>query len=108
MKQYIYLAIKHGILLGVTETLGDAEKLIAEHHYEKLLFMYFDQYQKRCEVEHENSRLTIFLMDAEGWFSDESSRTLPFRFASNKKLLENSKDLADALRTFLKQKEEEA
>lgn len=93
--------------MGVTETLTEAEKLIAEHNYEKLVFMYFDQYRKRRRSNYENRRLLRFVMDAEEWFRDESGRKAPLAFLNmNKELLEGSRDLADALRKFLKQEEE--
>ena len=66
----VYIAVNRGVLIGVAATLEEAQKLINDLNFEKLILWYHDLYQRYIEERREKNLYMRFLNDLQQWFRE--------------------------------------
>lgn len=66
----VYIVVGRGILLGVTETLEEAKKLLNDLNQEKLVLWYHDLYQRYIGERNEKRSYGRFLEDLREWYGE--------------------------------------
>lgn len=66
----VYIVIGRGILLGVTETLEEAKKVLNGLNEEKLILWYHDLYQRYIDEQREKQSYWRFLEDLREWYGE--------------------------------------
>lgn len=115
--RYIYIAVFRGILVGVADTLQEAQDMLNDMNLEKMLLWYHDLYKKYDGKVRENEGALRFLRNVVEWFEQGRNKKkkdkvtgigdIPFLF--DKEYLKGAKDPLEAIKRFLavKQKAEE-
>jgi len=67
----IYIVVNRGILVGTTESLEEAKKLLNDLNLEKLILWYHDLYQRHIEERKEKDSYRRFLDDLHEWYSEK-------------------------------------
>lgn len=94
LEKYVYLVVDRGVLLGITDTREEAEKLLGSADKEKFLLMYHDLYKRYRKEQKAKRKYHRFLKQAQHWFrkgKHKKEDLSPFE-----KLLLSSKHLLSA------------
>lgn len=93
----IYIIVNRGILLGTTETLEEAKKLLSDLNPEKLILWYHDLYQRYIEVRREEDSYKGFLQDLREWYGERLYEKPEDNIAGRLWLIRNQRHLKGAL-----------
>jgi len=66
----VYIVVGRGILLGITETLEEAKKLLNDLNQEKLVLWYHDLYRRYIGERNEKRSYGRFLEDLREWYGE--------------------------------------
>ena len=66
----VYIVVDRGILLGTTERLEEAKKLLNELNMEKLLLWYHDLYKRYLREREQKHTYARFLSDVREWYGE--------------------------------------
>ena len=66
----VYIVVGRGILLGITETLEEAKKLLNDLNQEKLVLWYHDLYRRYIGERNEKRSYVRFLEDLREWYGE--------------------------------------
>jgi len=66
----VYIVVGRGILLGITETLEEAKKLLNDLNQEKLILWYHDLYRRYIGERNERRSYGGFLEDLREWYGE--------------------------------------
>lgn len=66
----VYIVVCRGILLGITDTLEEARKLLNDLNLEKLIFLYHDLYRRYIRERNEKRSYEKFLEDLRRWYGE--------------------------------------
>ncbi|HUV80408.1 MAG TPA: hypothetical protein VMW40_06265 [Candidatus Bathyarchaeia archaeon] len=103
----IYIVVGRGILLGITDTLEEAKKLLNDLNQEKLLLWYHDLYQRYIGERKEKHSYGRFLEDLREWYGErlyERPETDAFeriRFILNSSHLEGALNPVESIERFM-------
>lgn len=108
----IYIAVGRGILLGITEALDEAKKLIDEMNLERLILWYHDLYQKYMDEQRDKDSYRGFLRDLHEWYGErlyeksEEEKGFPRLWLIwNKRHLEGALNPVESISRFLTYKD---
>jgi len=108
IKKSIYIVEGRGILLGITDTLGEAQTLLNDLNKEKLVLWYHDLYQRYIAERREKHSYQRFLEDLEGWYGERlhecaeiDSATERFRFIWNSRHLRGALSPVESIERFM-------
>jgi len=103
----IYIVVGRGILLGITDTLEEAKKLLNDLNQEKLLLWYHDLYQRYIGERKEKHSYGRFLEDLREWYGErlyERPETDAFeriRFIWNSRHLKGALNPVESIERFM-------
>jgi hypothetical protein len=104
----IYIVEGRGILLGITDNLEEAERLLNDLNQEKLVLWYHDLYQRYIAERREKHSYQRFLEDLEGWYGERlhecaetDSATERFRFIWNSRHLRGALSPVESIERFM-------
>lgn len=107
----IYIVVNRGILLGTTETLEEAKKLLNDLNMEKLILWYHDLYQRYIEERGEKNSYKRFLDDLREWYGErlheesEDATVKRIWLVWNLRHLKGALNPVEAIERFTKYKE---
>jgi len=104
----IYIVEGRGILLGITDSLGEAQRLLNDLNQEKLVLWYHDLYQRYISEREEKHSYQRFLEDLGEWYGERlhecaetDSATLGFRFIWNSRYLIGALGPVESIERFM-------
>jgi len=104
----VYMVVSRGILLGITETLEEAEKLLNDLNQEKLVLWYHDIYRRYIGERNEKRSYGRFLEDLREWYGERlherpetDSGIGGFRFIWNSRHLKGALNPVESIERFL-------
>jgi hypothetical protein len=104
----VYIVVSRGILLGITETLEEAKKLLNDLNQEKLVLWYHDLYQRYIGERNEKRSYGRFLEDLREWYGERlherpetDSGFERFRFIWNSRHLKGCMNPVESIERFL-------
>ncbi len=104
----VYIVVGRGILLGVTETLEEAKKLLNDLNQEKLVLWYHDLYQRYIGERNEKRSYGRFLEDLREWYGERrherpetDSGIERIRFIWNSRHLKGCMNPVESIERFL-------
>jgi len=103
----VYIVVGRGILLGITDTLEEAKKLLNDLNREKLLLWYHDLYQRYITERKEKRSYGRFLEDLREWYGErlyeipETDAFERIRFIGNSRHLEGALNPAESIERFM-------
>lgn len=107
-KQFIFLAVYRGILVGVVDDMAAAEALLRTFSFEKLLLWYHDLFARLEGERRERWAVERFLHDVATWYekgydlmSEEERKKQWVVFLSAREVLEKSAGPVEAIRAYL-------
>ena len=108
IKKSIYIVEGRGILLGITDTLGEAQRLLNDLNQEKLVLWYHDLYQRYIAERREKHSYQRFLEDLMEWYGERlhecaeiDSATERFRFIWNSRHLRGALSPVESIERFM-------
>lgn len=108
IKKSIYIVEGRGILLGITDTLGEAQRLLNDLNQEKLVLWYHDLYQRYIAERREKHSYQRFLEDLREWYGERlhecaeiDSATERFRFIWNSRHLRGALSPVESIERFM-------
>ncbi|MBT9149460.1 MAG: hypothetical protein AAGB97_05075 [Dehalococcoidia bacterium] len=66
----IYIVVNRGILMGTTQTMEEARRLLDDLNLEKLILWYHDLYRRYVEERREQESYRRFLEDLREWYGE--------------------------------------
>ena len=104
----VYIVVGRGILLGITETLEEAKKLLNDLNPEKLVLWYHDLYQRYIGERNEKRSYGRFLEDLREWYGERlherpetDSGIERLRFIWNSRHLKGALNPVESIERFL-------
>jgi len=104
----VYIVVDRGILLGITEGLEEAKKLLNDLNMEKLLLWYHDLYQRYIVERREKHSYERFLKDLREWYGERlhekpetDSAIDRFRFIWNSRYLKGALNPVESIERFI-------
>ena len=104
----VYIVVDRGILLGITEGLEEAKKLLNDLNMEKLLLWYHDLYQRYIVERREKHSYGRFLKDLREWYGERlhekpetDSAIDRFRFIWNSRYLKGALNPVESIERFI-------
>jgi len=104
----VYIVVSRGILLGITETLEEAKKLLNDLNQEKLVLWYHDLYRRYIGERNEKRSYVRFLEDLREWYGERlHERPEPdsgierLRFIWNSRHLKGCMNPVESIERFL-------
>ncbi|MGB3460095.1 MAG: hypothetical protein WBB08_12570 [Halobacteriota archaeon] len=104
----VYIVVDRGILLGITEGLEEAKKLLNDLNMEKLLLWYHDLYQRYIVERREKHSYGRFLKDLREWYGERlhekpetNSAIDRFRFIWNSRYLKGALNPVESIERFI-------
>jgi hypothetical protein len=103
----IYIVVGRGILLGITDTLEEAKKLLNDLNQEKLLLWYHDLYRRYIGERKERDSYGRFLEDLREWYGErlyerpETDAIERIRFIWNSRHLEGALNPVESIERFM-------
>ncbi len=108
IKKSIYIVEGRGILLGITDTLGEAQMLLNDLNQEKLVLWYHDLYQRYIAERREKHSYQRFLEDLREWYGERlhecaeiDSAAERFRFIWNSRHLRGAISPVESIERFM-------
>ncbi len=108
--EYVYLVVARGILIGVTDSLKDAQAMLNGINLEKMILWYHDLYEKYRVELREKQKSLGFMRQVIEWFEKgyhkikeervEERRQLAF-FAWTSEYLKETQEPLEALKKYL-------
>lgn len=107
--RYVYLAIVRGLLVGIADSLQDAQTMLTDMNLEKIILWYHDLFSKyRVELREKEKGLR-FMRDTIEWFEkgyhkipgDHVSKRGLIFFSLNSDYLEGAQDSLEAIKKYL-------
>lgn len=104
----VYIVVDRGILLGTTERLEEAKKLLNELNMEKLLLWYHDLYKRYLREREQKHTYARFLSDVREWYGERlyerpetDSGIGQLRFLWNSSHLKGALNLIESIERFI-------
>ncbi len=103
----IYIVEGRGILLGITDSLGEAQRLLNDLNQEKLVLWYHDLYQRYIAEQREKHSYQRFLEDLRKWYGErlyesvETDSTTKLRFIWNSRHLSGTLSPVESIERFM-------
>ncbi|MEA1906611.1 MAG: hypothetical protein U9N12_06625 [Euryarchaeota archaeon] len=103
----IYIVEGRGILLGITDSLGEAERLLNDLNLEKLVLWYHDLYQRYITEQREKHSYQRFLEDIREWYGErlhehaETDSMTELRFIWNSSYLRGALSPVESIERFM-------
>ena len=103
----IYIVEGRGILLGITDSLGEAQRLLNDLNQEKLVLWYHDLYQRYIAERREKHSYQRFLEDLGEWYGErlyeyvETDSTTELRFIWNSRHLMGTLSPVESIERFM-------
>ena len=103
----VYIVEGRGILLGITDSLGEAERLLNDLNQEKLVLWYHDLYQRYITERREKHSYQRFLEDLVEWYGEmqqesvETDSATKFRFIWNSRHLRGTLSPVESIERFM-------
>jgi len=103
----IYIVEGRGILLGITDSLGEAERLLNDLNQEKLVLWYHDLYQRYIAERREKHSYQRFLEDLGEWYGERlyeyvrTDSTTELRFIWNSRHLMGTLSPVESIERFM-------
>ncbi|MEA2075217.1 MAG: hypothetical protein U9O85_05730 [Euryarchaeota archaeon] len=103
----VYIVVGRGILLGITDTLEEAKKLLNDLNQEKRLLWYHDLYRRYITERKEKRSYGRFLEDLREWYGErlyerqETDAIERIRFIGNSRHLEGALNPAESIERFM-------
>ena len=104
----IYIVESRGILLGITDSLEEAQRLLNDLNQEKLVLWYHDLYQRYIAEQREKHSYQRFLKDLGEWYGERlhecaetDSATERFRFIWNSRHLRGALSPLESIERFM-------
>ena len=103
----IYIVEGRGILLGITDSLGEAQRLLNDLNQEKLVLWYHDLYQRYIAERGEKHSYQRFLEDLGEWYGErlhehaETDSIAEFRFIWNSRHLRGALSPVESIERFM-------
>lgn len=104
----VYIVVGRGILLGITERLEEAKKLLNDLNAEKLILWYHDLYQRYIGERNEKRSYWRFLEDLREWYGEglherpePDSGIERLRFIRNSRHLKGCMNPVESIERFL-------
>ena len=109
----VYIAVLRGILVGVTDTLQGARRMLDDMNQEKLILWYHDLFKKFREQSREKENYSRFMRNVINWFENEHHKKKKdkktgideFLFIFDKQYLNGAKDPLGAIKRYLAEKQ---
>ena len=93
----IYIVEGRGILLGITDSLGEAQRLLNDLNQEKLVLWYHDLYQRYIAERGEKRSYQGFLEDLGEWYGEGLHECAETDSIAELRFFQNSRHLRGAL-----------
>lgn len=103
----IYIVIGRGILLGITDTLDEATKLLNEMNLERIILWYHELYQRYMDEQREKASYRRFLDELHEWYSKrfyeipEDQKSRRFLCIWNRRHFEGALSPVEAIERFI-------
>ncbi|MEA3323948.1 MAG: hypothetical protein U9Q37_02260 [Euryarchaeota archaeon] len=93
----IYIVEGRGILLGITDSLGEAQRILNDLNTEKLVLWYHDLYQRYIAERREKHSYQRFLKDLVEWYGERLYESVETDSATELRFIWNSRHLRGTL-----------
>ena len=103
----VYIAVNRGVLIGTATTLEEAQKLISDLNFEKLILWYHDLYQRYIKERREKKLYARFLNDLQQWFREglqkqfADAKAKQFQIFFNLRHLQGALDPLESIERFM-------
>ena len=95
----VHLAVFHGILVGIGDTLPEAKAMLNSTHLEKIVLMYHDLYQRYRTTRYDRNRLEGFLEQVVEWSANPDQPH--FLFSINSSYFKDAAGPVEVITRFL-------
>ena len=106
----VYIIVGRGVLLGITDSLEEAKKLLSDLNLEKLVLWYHDLYQRYISERRDKESYEGFLEDLREWYgervherpeADTEIKRQRLQFIWNWRHLKGALNLVESVERFL-------
>ena len=112
MTSPVYLVVNRGVLVGVTPSFEEAQRILRYMNYEKLVLWYHDLWKRLTKAAGEARRSRRFIEECAQWFEEGrhleevkvgEKKPLRLGFFGALSYVEGAKNPLEALRRYLKE-----